>query len=74
MARTVVAAALALGLWWGLDRPAEAARRRPIRCCIMVPADGGGERPYCFGLRVRPARAARRVCRAVGGTPARAAR
>jgi hypothetical protein len=37
----------------------------------MVPADAGGERPYCFGLNVRPKRAAKRVCRAIGGTPLR---
>lgn len=49
------------------------AARRPIRCCIMVPADGGGERPYCFVLNVKPARWARRACRAVGGRPERVA-
>ena len=31
------------------DRAAEALRRA-VRCCIMVPDDDGGERPYCFVL------------------------
>jgi hypothetical protein len=45
------------------------ARRRAVRCCIMVPDDAGGERPYCFVLNVRPARFARRVCRSIDGEP-----
>ena len=55
----------------GVGERATAARRRPLRCCIMVPADDGGERPYCFNLNVRPKRSAKRVCRAIGGTPLR---
>jgi hypothetical protein len=62
---TVVLLALALLL---PDREA-AARRRAVRCCIMVPDDMGGERPYCFVLDVRPARYARRVCRLIDGQP-----
>jgi hypothetical protein len=50
------------------DRAAE-ARRRAVRCCIMVPDDDGGERPYCFVLNVRPARYARKVCRRIDGQP-----
>lgn len=51
---------------------ARAARRRSIRCCVMVPAPTEGEtRPYCFVLNVRPARQARHVCRALGGRPGR---
>ncbi len=47
-----------------------AARRRAVRCCIMVPDDtGSGERPYCFVLKVRPARYARKVCRVIDGVP-----
>jgi hypothetical protein len=45
------------------------ARRRAVRCCIMVPDDAGGERPYCFVLNVRPARYARKVCRSIDGQP-----
>jgi len=45
------------------------ARRRAVRCCIMVPDDAGGERPYCFVLNVKPARYARRICRRIGGEP-----
>jgi hypothetical protein len=45
------------------------AERRAVRCCIMVPDDDGGERPYCFVLNVRPARHARKVCRRIGGEP-----
>ena len=52
----------------GVGNRADAVRRRPLRCCIMVPADDGGERPYCFGLNVRPKRFAKRFCRAIGGT------
>ena len=48
----------------------DAAMRRPTRCCIMVPADDGvGQRPYCFALKVKPARYGRRVCKLVGGVP-----
>jgi hypothetical protein len=46
-----------------------AARRRAVRCCIMVPDDAGGERPYCLVLNVRPARYARKVCRLIDGVP-----
>ena len=45
------------------------ARRRAVRCCIMVPDDAGGERPYCFVLNVKPARYARKVCRQIDGRP-----
>jgi hypothetical protein len=46
------------------------ARRRAVRCCVMVPnAAGDGERPYCFVLNVRPARHAKKVCRVIGGQP-----
>ncbi len=45
------------------------ARRRAVRCCIMVPDDAGGERPYCFILNVKPARYARKVCRQIDGEP-----
>jgi hypothetical protein len=55
----------------GVGDRAEATRRRPLRCCIMVPADDGGERPYCFNLNVRPKRSAKRICRAIGGMPLR---
>jgi hypothetical protein len=51
---------------------AEAARR-PTRCCVMVPADDGGERPWCFNLRTRSPRRGRRVCRLIGGQPQRPA-
>jgi hypothetical protein len=68
----LVAVALAIAAWTGVE-PAEAARRRAIRCCIQVPDDDGGQRPYCFILNVRPARHARRVCRAISGTPFRTA-
>jgi hypothetical protein len=37
-----------------------------------VPAPGGGTRPYCFVLRVRPgAIGPRRLCRLLGGRPER---
>ena len=50
---------------------AEAERPRPVRCCLMVPTDdGAGERPYCFHVRARPARYARKTCRRIGGRPA----
>lgn len=46
------------------------ARRRAVRCCILVPNDDGtGERPYCFVLNVKPARYARTVCRRIDGVP-----
>ena len=58
---------LALGL---AATASDAAMRRPVSCCIMVPADDGvGERPYCFVLKVKPARYGRRVCKLVGGMP-----
>jgi hypothetical protein len=66
----MMVAVLALAML-GAGERGEAARRRPLRCCIMVPADDGGARPYCFNLNVHPRRAARRICRAVGGTPLR---
>jgi hypothetical protein len=72
MRGVLMAVALGLAVWSG-GEPAE-AKRRPRRCCIMVPDDGGGERPYCFVVNARPARYARRVCRAVGGRPERAVR
>ena len=53
---------------------ADGATRRPTRCCIMVPAESGGERPYCFVLNVRPAHRGRRICRLVGGVPQRRVR
>jgi hypothetical protein len=58
-------------LAFALLAPAEhsEARRRPIRCCVMVPDGQGGERPWCFNVNARPARFARKVCRIVGGTP-----
>jgi hypothetical protein len=49
----------------------EAARRRSVRCCVMVPDDAGGERPYCFLFNAGSARVGRRLCRAIGGTPPR---
>ena len=55
-------------LLWGIEADAAPARR-VTRCCITVPADGGGDRPYCFNIDARPARRARRACRVIGGTP-----
>jgi hypothetical protein len=46
-----------------------AARRRTVRCCVMVPDEERGERPYCFNLVVRPARLARKLCRLIDGRP-----
>jgi hypothetical protein len=61
LAMGVMAAMLASG-------PAEGARRRIVRCCVTVPADGTHvERPYCFNLRVRSVRLGRRICRALDG-------
>jgi hypothetical protein len=51
------------------DGEARAVRGRPVRCCVMVPDDVGGERPYCFVVNARRARLGRRLCRAIGGTP-----
>ena len=65
---TVVMLTLAV-LGTGMATDARAARRRPVRCCVMVPDDAGGERPYCFLVNARPARLGRRLCRAIGGTP-----
>jgi len=67
---TVMLVALAALLEAG---DAVAARRRAVRCCVMVPAETaatvGETRPYCFVLAVRPAHEARRLCRAIGGRP-----
>jgi hypothetical protein len=52
-----------------VPRGEASARRRAVRCCVMVPDEERGERPYCFILNVRPARFARKVCRAIDGTP-----
>jgi hypothetical protein len=53
----------------------EAGARRTTTCCVPGGPDaGGGTRPYCFVLRVRPgAIGARRLCRLLGGEPRRAA-
>jgi len=69
--RRMTVAVLALAML-GPAPDTEAARRRFVRCCVMVPDDAGGERPYCFNLGVRRARTGRRLCRAIGGTPHRA--
>ena len=59
-------------LLWGIEADAATARR-VTRCCIMVAADGGGQRPYCFNIETRPARRGRRACRVIGGEPQRTA-
>ena len=68
MWRTMMLVVVAIVLGSGR---AEAERPRPVRCCLMVPTDdGAGERPYCFHVRARPARSARKICRRIGGRPA----
>ena len=59
-------------VFWGLEADAAPARR-VTRCCIMVTADDGAERPYCFNIEARPLRRGRRACRLIGGTPQRPA-
>jgi hypothetical protein len=61
---------LVLGLAVLIPAAPSEARRRIVRCCVMVPDEAGGERPYCFLLNVRPPRYARKICRLVGGRPA----
>jgi len=58
-------------LMLGSGQADAAAGRRDTRCCIMVPADDGSERPYCFNIDARPARRGRRLCRLIGGEPQR---
>ena len=64
--RRVAMTLVAVAALAGASGDAAAGRRR-THCCVMVPDDGGGERPYCFILNVRPAGYGRTLCRLIGG-------
>lgn len=54
--------------------PAVEARvaRRTARCCVTIHDPDGTERPYCFVVKARSGSLGpRRVCRLLGGRPAR---
>lgn len=70
MGRVFVLVAVGLVLVVG---DARAVARRPVtRCCVTIHDPDGTERPYCFNVEARR-RLARRLCRLMGGMPARAA-